>query len=173
MEHPSSPTENYVLASDGASGWREIPYANVRPTMFNSWLTLGPEAIRSSCRRSEAHRRSSSPKTAAPWRRANRRWPNLQHRPHHVPAQLSDPVSAGDRRRRACQGLLLVEQRWTISSGTSGTPTVSVSSPSISRPRSERPSSAPPSSARLPEAGSEGVRLIRKSNGSRHSFGSH
>jgi beta-glucosidase len=35
----------YVLASDDASGWREIPYAKGHPTMFNSWLTFGPEAM--------------------------------------------------------------------------------------------------------------------------------
>lgn len=35
----------YVLASDEAPGWREIPFAKAHPKMFNSWLTLGPEAI--------------------------------------------------------------------------------------------------------------------------------
>src|SRR5262245_47720216 len=35
----------YVLASDEASGWREIPYAKGHPTMFNKWLTFGPEAM--------------------------------------------------------------------------------------------------------------------------------
>jgi len=35
----------YVLASDQAPGWREIPFAKSHPKMFNSWLTLGPEAI--------------------------------------------------------------------------------------------------------------------------------
>jgi len=34
----------YVLASE-APGWREIPFAKAHPKMFNSWLTLGPEAI--------------------------------------------------------------------------------------------------------------------------------
>jgi beta-glucosidase len=35
----------YVLASEQAPGWREIPFAKSHPKMFNSWLTLGPEAI--------------------------------------------------------------------------------------------------------------------------------
>ena len=35
----------YVLASDQAPGWREIPFAKAHPKMFNSWLTLGPEAM--------------------------------------------------------------------------------------------------------------------------------
>jgi beta-glucosidase len=35
----------YVLASDEARGWREIPFAKAHPKMFNSWLTLGPEAM--------------------------------------------------------------------------------------------------------------------------------
>src|SRR5262249_21658812 len=35
----------YVLASDDSPGWREIPFAKAHPKMFNSWLTLGPEAI--------------------------------------------------------------------------------------------------------------------------------
>ena len=35
----------YVLASDQAPGWREIPFAKSHPKMFNTWLTLGPEAI--------------------------------------------------------------------------------------------------------------------------------
>jgi len=35
----------YVLASDESSGWREIPYAKGHPTMFNKWLTFGPEAM--------------------------------------------------------------------------------------------------------------------------------
>jgi beta-glucosidase len=35
----------YVMASDEAPGWREIPFAKAHPKMFNSWLTLGPEAI--------------------------------------------------------------------------------------------------------------------------------
>jgi beta-glucosidase len=37
--------EAYVLASDQAPGWRGIPYAKGHPTMFNKWLTLGPEAL--------------------------------------------------------------------------------------------------------------------------------
>jgi beta-glucosidase len=35
----------YVLASDQAPGWREIPFAKSHPKMFNSWLSLGPEAM--------------------------------------------------------------------------------------------------------------------------------
>jgi beta-glucosidase len=35
----------YALASDQASGWREVPFSRSHPRMFNSWLTLGPEAI--------------------------------------------------------------------------------------------------------------------------------
>jgi len=35
----------YVLASDEAPGWREIPFAKAHPRMFNSWLSLGPEAM--------------------------------------------------------------------------------------------------------------------------------
>jgi beta-glucosidase len=35
----------YVLAADDAPGWREIPFAKAHPAMFNSWLTLGPEAM--------------------------------------------------------------------------------------------------------------------------------
>jgi beta-glucosidase len=35
----------YVLASDQAPGWREVPYAKGHPQMFNKWLTFGPEAI--------------------------------------------------------------------------------------------------------------------------------
>jgi beta-glucosidase len=35
----------YVLAADETPGWREIPFAKAHPKMFNSWLTLGPEAI--------------------------------------------------------------------------------------------------------------------------------
>ena len=37
--------EWYVLASDQAPGWREIPYAKGHPKMFNQWLTFGPEAM--------------------------------------------------------------------------------------------------------------------------------
>jgi beta-glucosidase len=35
----------YALASDPAPGWREVPFSRSHPTMFNRWLTLGPEAI--------------------------------------------------------------------------------------------------------------------------------
>jgi beta-glucosidase len=35
----------YALASDGAPGWREVAFAKSHPKMFNSWLSLGPEAI--------------------------------------------------------------------------------------------------------------------------------
>src|SRR5262245_9854686 len=35
----------YALASDQAPGWREIPFAKSHPTMFNRWLSLGPEAM--------------------------------------------------------------------------------------------------------------------------------
>jgi beta-glucosidase len=39
----------YVIASDepgqASLGWREIPFAKAHPKMFNSWLTLGPEAL--------------------------------------------------------------------------------------------------------------------------------
>jgi beta-glucosidase len=35
----------YALASDKAPGWREIPFAKAHPRMFNSWLSLAPEAI--------------------------------------------------------------------------------------------------------------------------------
>ena len=35
----------YVLASDQAPGWREIPFAKSHPRMFNIWLTIGPEAL--------------------------------------------------------------------------------------------------------------------------------
>lgn len=35
----------YVLASDQAPGWREIPYAMGHPKMSSSWHTLGPEAM--------------------------------------------------------------------------------------------------------------------------------
>ncbi len=35
----------YVLASDQAPGWREIPFANAHPKMASSWHTLGPEAM--------------------------------------------------------------------------------------------------------------------------------
>src|SRR5262249_33136855 len=35
----------YVLSADEAPGWREVPFAKAHPKMFNSWLTLGPEAI--------------------------------------------------------------------------------------------------------------------------------
>jgi beta-glucosidase len=35
----------YVLAADEPPGWREVPFARAHPKMFNSWLTLGPEAI--------------------------------------------------------------------------------------------------------------------------------
>jgi beta-glucosidase len=36
---------SYVLASDEAPGWREIPFAKSHPKMFNSWLTIGPDAL--------------------------------------------------------------------------------------------------------------------------------
>jgi beta-glucosidase len=36
---------SYVMAAEGAPGWREVPFASSHPKMFNSWLTLGPEAI--------------------------------------------------------------------------------------------------------------------------------
>src|SRR5262249_16988381 len=35
----------YALASEQAPGWREVPFARSHPKMFNSWLSLGPEAI--------------------------------------------------------------------------------------------------------------------------------
>jgi beta-glucosidase len=35
----------YVLASDQAPGWREIPFANAHPKMFSRWHALGPEAM--------------------------------------------------------------------------------------------------------------------------------
>jgi beta-glucosidase len=35
----------YVLASEQAPGWREIPFAKSHPKMFNAWLLLGPEAM--------------------------------------------------------------------------------------------------------------------------------
>src|SRR5262245_46029559 len=35
----------YVLASEGAPGWRVIPFAKSHPTMFNRWLSFGPETI--------------------------------------------------------------------------------------------------------------------------------
>jgi beta-glucosidase len=37
--------EVYVLASDQAPGWREVPFSRSHPRMFNSWLTFGSEAI--------------------------------------------------------------------------------------------------------------------------------
>jgi beta-glucosidase len=35
----------YVLASDNAPGWREVPLAKSHPKMFSRWHTLGPEAL--------------------------------------------------------------------------------------------------------------------------------
>src|SRR5262245_13848902 len=35
----------YVLASDAAGGYREIPYNTSHPKMFSSWHVLGPEAL--------------------------------------------------------------------------------------------------------------------------------
>ncbi|QIA25774.1 beta-glucosidase [Mesorhizobium sp. AA22] len=35
----------YVLASDQAPGWREVPFAKGHPQMFNKWLSFGPEAM--------------------------------------------------------------------------------------------------------------------------------
>jgi beta-glucosidase len=35
----------YVLASDQAPGWREIPFAKGHPKMSSSWLSMGPEAM--------------------------------------------------------------------------------------------------------------------------------
>jgi beta-glucosidase len=35
----------YVVASDEAPGWREIPFGKSHPQMFNSWLTFSPEAL--------------------------------------------------------------------------------------------------------------------------------
>src|SRR5215469_9954620 len=35
--------EVYVLASDQEPGWRDVGFAKGHPTMFNRWLTLGPE----------------------------------------------------------------------------------------------------------------------------------
>jgi beta-glucosidase len=35
----------YVLASEQAPGWREIPFSKSHPKMFNAWLLLGPEAM--------------------------------------------------------------------------------------------------------------------------------
>jgi len=35
----------YVVASDQAPGWREIPFASAHPKMSSSWHTLGPEAM--------------------------------------------------------------------------------------------------------------------------------
>jgi beta-glucosidase len=37
--------ECYVLASEDATGWREIPFAKSHPKMFNSWLSLAPEVL--------------------------------------------------------------------------------------------------------------------------------
>lgn len=36
---------NYVLASDKAPGWREIPFGKAHPKMVARWHTLGPEAL--------------------------------------------------------------------------------------------------------------------------------
>jgi beta-glucosidase len=35
----------YALASDRAPGRRVIPFAKAHPTMFNQWLSLGPECL--------------------------------------------------------------------------------------------------------------------------------
>jgi beta-glucosidase len=35
----------YVLASDQAPGWRDIPFARGHPKMSTTWLTVGPEAL--------------------------------------------------------------------------------------------------------------------------------
>jgi beta-glucosidase len=35
----------YALASDEAPSWREVPFSKSHPRMFNSWLSLGPEAL--------------------------------------------------------------------------------------------------------------------------------
>jgi len=35
----------YALASDQAPGWREIPFTKSHPTMFNHWLSLGPDSM--------------------------------------------------------------------------------------------------------------------------------
>ena len=35
----------YVLASDQAPGWRDIPFAKGHPKMSTAWLTVGPEAL--------------------------------------------------------------------------------------------------------------------------------
>jgi beta-glucosidase len=37
--------EVYVLASDQAPGWREVPFAKGHPKMFNQWLAFGPEVM--------------------------------------------------------------------------------------------------------------------------------
>jgi beta-glucosidase len=37
--------EVYLLASDQAPGWREIPFSKSHPSMFSRWLTFGPEAL--------------------------------------------------------------------------------------------------------------------------------
>ncbi|HTG75104.1 MAG TPA: family 1 glycosylhydrolase, partial [Terriglobia bacterium] len=35
----------YVLASEQAPGWRDIPFARGHPKMSTTWLTVGPEAL--------------------------------------------------------------------------------------------------------------------------------
>jgi beta-glucosidase len=35
----------YVLTSDQAPGWRDIPFAKGHPKMSTTWLTVGPEAL--------------------------------------------------------------------------------------------------------------------------------
>ncbi len=59
----------YVLASDEAPGWREIPFAKAHPKMSSRGSPSAPRRCtgpRSSCSRSGVRRRSSSPRTAAP-----------------------------------------------------------------------------------------------------------
>ena len=58
----------YVLASDQAPGWREIPFTTSHPKMSSGGSPWAPRRCtgrRSSCSRSGMRRRSSSPRTGA------------------------------------------------------------------------------------------------------------
>ena len=145
----------YVLASDQAPGWREIPFAKSHPKMFIGLAhLLGPEAlywapkfVQSLWKAKEIlhHRERLRHR-----RRAGRRRQGLRHRPHHVPSRLPDAAPAGDRRRRAGQGLLPVEHDGQLRVDRPGSATASGWCTWTSRRRSGRPSSAPRGSARPP-----------------------
>ena len=135
---------NYVLASDEAPGWREIPFNKSHPKMFARWHALGPEVmywapkfVQSLWDAKEIHITENGCATDDELAADGKVYDTDRVM---FLARVSDATPAGDRRRRAGEGLLPVEPDGQLRVERRVAATASGSSTSTSRRRSGRPS---------------------------------